>query len=96
MSAEEVQIIPLAHHIQRPPEEQSTVESSTIWVSAAGSILMMKKLCLSTRSAFAQRMLNMCSGWGLGTAAFIGGTLTSHTARSSVMSQVLSEESGPQ
>ena len=23
----------------------------------------------------------MCSGWGLGTADFIGGTLTSHTDR---------------
>lgn len=32
-------------------------------------------------SACAQRMLNMCSGWGLGTADFIGGTLTSHTDR---------------
>lgn len=39
------------------------------------------QLPLSARSAFAQRMLNMCSGWGLGTAAFLGGTLTSHTAR---------------
>lgn len=32
-------------------------------------------------SACAQRMSNMCWGWGLGTADFIGGTLTSHTDR---------------
>ncbi|KAJ4933314.1 hypothetical protein JOQ06_030146 [Pogonophryne albipinna] len=51
MSAEEVQIIPLAHHIQRPLEEQSTVESSTIWVSAAGSILMMKKVATEVQTS---------------------------------------------
>lgn len=38
-------------------------------------------------SACAQRMLNMCSGWGWGTADFIGGTLTSHTDRLGRMAQ---------
>lgn len=42
VSAEEVKSIPRAHHIHRPPEEQCTAKSqdSTIWVNAAGAILM--------------------------------------------------------
>lgn len=53
------------------------ISSSLLSLSLSLILSCVSVLC----SACAQRMLNMCSGWGLGTADFIGGTLTSHTDR---------------